>query len=69
MHLDNFRVNYKEIVELVNEEAGSIRQETEELINIDVQRSFINMKFMEGGTVLQNMLKCYAYINADVNYC
>ncbi len=40
----------------------------EEVINMDVQRSFTNMKGIDS-TVLTNILKTYAFFNPEIEYC
>ena len=70
LRLKEYKVDYAEVVRLVNGPGQHVKPDTEELIWIDVQRSFINMKFMEDGSnSLQNMLKAFAYVSRELEYC
>jgi hypothetical protein len=43
-------------------------QNVEEVINMDVQRSFTKMKDLDP-QVLTNILKTYAFFNPEIEYC
>jgi hypothetical protein len=45
-----------------------IIERVEEVIDIDVQRSFINNSFVQQKT-LSNILKTYAFYNPEIEYC
>jgi hypothetical protein len=40
----------------------------EDVINMDVQRSFTRMKIVDP-TMLTNVLKTYAFFNPEIEYC
>lgn len=41
----------------------------EEVINLDVLRSFNQIQFIHEGDVLTNLLKTYAFFNPEIEYC
>ncbi len=47
---------------------NEIIKNVEEVINMDVQRSFTNMKNLDP-IVLTNILKTYAFFNPEIEYC
>ena len=70
LRLKDYKVDYQEVVQLMNGPGEHVHPDTEKLIWIDVHRSFINMKFKEDGSnSLQNMLKAFAYLSRELEYC
>lgn len=47
---------------------GSLIANVEEVIIMDVQRSFTKMKCVDP-TALTNILKTYAFFNPEIEYC
>lgn len=47
---------------------GSVIANVEEVIIMDVQRSFTKLKVVDP-VVLTNILKTYAYFNPEIEYC
>ena len=47
---------------------GKVISNVEEVIQMDVQRSFTKMKSVDP-TVLTNILKTYAFFNPEIEYC
>ena len=47
----------------------ALRSSVSELISMDVQRSFHNLRHIVKPEMLNNILKTYAFFNPEIEYC
>ena len=47
----------------------TLRTSVSELISMDVQRSFHNLRHIVKPDILNNILKTYAFFNPEIEYC
>ena len=47
----------------------TLRSQVSELISMDVQRSFHNLRHIVKPEMLNNILKTYAFFNPEIEYC
>jgi len=62
----NCNVDYEAFIDLLKE--GVLSKQIEDVINLDVQRSFVGHKYVNP-TSVKNILRAYALYNKDVEYC
>ena len=67
LNLDNIRWEYEALKDKINK-CPDIIEKVEEVIFLDVQRSFNNTKSISRDN-LSNILKTYAFYNPEIEYC
>ena len=65
--MDSILLEYEPLKEKILSDKSFILN-VDEVINLDVQRSLVNIKSIDP-TVLSNILKTYAFFNPEIEYC
>lgn len=67
LKMDSILLEYEPLKEKILSDKSFILN-VDEVINLDVQRSLVNIKSIDP-TVLSNILKTYAFFNPEIEYC
>ena len=67
LNIEENVVDYKALRDKINENTDYIKS-VDEVISMDVNRSYTNIKTLDQGA-LKNILRTYAFYNSEIKYC